>query len=151
MFPEWETYDEDESDRWDSLALRKARGKGNPKKKRTPEGEFYYLRVCGGTVLMCHCRVEEVCEEETYCGCEGGACGLSDIIRPLGFNWGVCGMGEGVMYLFCIAMALGFGISHSKTGCADAEYQMVLYSIYKNHGIQNHHAYHQTYRCYRRH
>lgn len=47
MFPEWETYDEDESDRWDSIALRKARGKGNPKKKRTPEGEFSFL-VCMG-------------------------------------------------------------------------------------------------------
>lgn len=39
MYPEFETYDERESDRWDSLALRKARAKGNPKKKRTAEGK----------------------------------------------------------------------------------------------------------------
>lgn len=37
MFPELETFDEDESDRWDAIALRKARGKGNPRKKSSKE------------------------------------------------------------------------------------------------------------------
>lgn len=37
MYPELETYDEDEADREDNIVLMKARGKGAPKKKRTRE------------------------------------------------------------------------------------------------------------------
>lgn len=52
MYPGQETYDEDESDRWDNLALRKARGKGNPKKKRSADGEFLLGVVVWVVVMM---------------------------------------------------------------------------------------------------
>ena len=39
---EMETWDEDEEDRLEHLALAKQRGKGAPKKKRSAEGEFAF-------------------------------------------------------------------------------------------------------------
>lgn len=57
------------------------------------------------------CRVEEVCEEETDCACEGGACWLSDTIRRQDPECSGGGAGKGVIVLCCIAMASRFGIS----------------------------------------
>lgn len=41
MFPGYETYDDWEEDRLESLQVRRMKGKGAPKKKKTKEGEFY--------------------------------------------------------------------------------------------------------------
>jgi len=43
LFPGLETYDDLESERIDSIAITRARGKGPPKKKRTAEGEFDFI------------------------------------------------------------------------------------------------------------
>ena len=85
LYPEAETYDEKESDRLDSIAVRKARGKGNPKKKRTAEGMFdfslqMWIRTVGRRAIakfcVFLCRIEEVFEEEAGCATEAGTYGV---------------------------------------------------------------------------
>lgn len=40
LYPELDTWDDDEEDRLEHLEVLKARGKGAPKKRRTREGMF---------------------------------------------------------------------------------------------------------------
>jgi hypothetical protein len=64
-YPELIFDDEKEEERLESLKLKKARGKGAPKKRRSAAGMFTRVLVGVGWMLMCDNRIEEVTEEET--------------------------------------------------------------------------------------
>jgi len=52
-YPDFESYDEDEMDRLESLDRAKARGKGAPKKKRTAAGKKCSGRGDSTVLVMC--------------------------------------------------------------------------------------------------
>ena len=69
-YPELIFDDEKEEERLESLKLKKARGKGAPKKRRSAAGMLLSIFMVVIWMLM-RCRIEEVAEEEAE-----GSCGL---------------------------------------------------------------------------
>lgn len=70
-----ETWDEDEEDRLEHLALAKQRGKGAPKKKRSADGESRRNQIIirkGRVANASICREQEDEREEEACSLRGG-------------------------------------------------------------------------------
>lgn len=69
MYPEYSFVDEYEDDRIHGLDVARLRGKGAPKKKRTPEGMNILVpglrcNAIRNTDVMSRCRIEEIRQEE---------------------------------------------------------------------------------------
>lgn len=62
-YPGFETYDDFEEDRIESVAITKSRGKGAPKKKRTAAGEWKWTKRKRHLLMVCG-RIKEVWQEE---------------------------------------------------------------------------------------
>ena len=64
-YPGFETYDDFEEDRIESVAITKSRGKGAPKKKRTAAGKWIQkLKEKKEKEILIRSRVQEVWQEE---------------------------------------------------------------------------------------
>jgi hypothetical protein len=56
--------DEKEEERLESIKLKKARGKGAPKKRRSAAGMFIFFLVMLLEWVLMRCRIKEIAEEE---------------------------------------------------------------------------------------
>jgi hypothetical protein len=76
-YPDWEVEDEEEEARVEKLKVKRQRGKGAPKKRRSAAGTFHpvgliFLAVI--LIMLCY-RIKETAEAETRAG-KTGAYGL---------------------------------------------------------------------------
>jgi small subunit ribosomal protein S33 len=76
-YPDWEVIDEEEDERVEKLKVKRQRGKGAPKKRRSAAGMFCSIlaRVCDWDTNKTCYRFEEIAKEKTWTG-QAGAWGL---------------------------------------------------------------------------
>jgi hypothetical protein len=75
-YPDWKVKDEAERARVNKLKIKRQRGKGAPKKRRSAAGMVYSVLLGLCRMLTCGCsRIEEIAEEETWTG-QSGARGM---------------------------------------------------------------------------
>jgi hypothetical protein len=67
-YPDWEVEDEDEEARVEGLKVKRQRGKGAPKKRRSAAGTFRCVHDWLAWILTYMHRIEETAEEKTGTG-----------------------------------------------------------------------------------